>query len=396
MTARLGNPAARRLFLGLHALADPPGRSLDAAGLQALVERLGFVQVDSIATVERAHHLVLFARAQGYRREDLARLLERDRRLFENWTHDAAVIPTAFFAHWKPRFARERERLPERWRGWQGTAWERETEAVLDHVRARGPTVAGDLGEERRASGGWWDWSPRKAALEFLWRTGALAVCHRRGLEKVYDLTERVLPAVHAAEAPDRATHVAWACASALDRLGFATPGELAAFWGLVSPEEAKAWARAEGDALEPVTIEGADGAPRPALARPGLAERAAAAAELPGRVRVLAPFDPVLRDRARAARLFGFDYRIEIYVPAAKRRWGYYVFPLLEGDRLIGRVDMKAERAEGVLRVAALWPEAGVRFGKGRMERLEAELDRLARFAGCERVDFAAGWLRG
>ena len=121
----------------------------------------------------------------------------------------------------------------------------------------------------------------------------------------------------------------------------------------------------------------------------------AAAAPEPGGRLRVLSPFDPALRDRKRAERLFGFHYRIEVFVPEAKRRYGYYVFPLLEGDRLVGRIDMKADRKAGVLNVTALWPEPGVRFGAGRSARLEAELARVARLAGVARVDFADGWRR-
>ncbi|TKA95142.1 winged helix-turn-helix domain-containing protein, partial [Cereibacter changlensis] len=125
------------------------------------------------------------------------------------------------------------------------------------------------------------------------------------------------------------------------------------------------------------------------------LLARAAAAPEPPARLRILSPFDPALRDRNRAERLFGFRYRIEVFVPEPKRTYGYYVFPLLEGARLVGRIDMKAFRDQGVLQVKALWPEPGVRFGTGRMARLEAELERMARFAGCERVGFEAGWMR-
>ena len=113
------------------------------------------------------------------------------------------------------------------------------------------------------------------------------------------------------------------------------------------------------------------------------------------GKLLTLSPFDPALRDRARAERLFGFHYRIEVFVPAAKRVYGYYVFPLLEGDRLVGRIDMKAQRDSGTLAVTALWPERGVRWSPARIARLEAELDRVARFAGLERVEFVDGWLR-
>ncbi|MEM6563417.1 MAG: crosslink repair DNA glycosylase YcaQ family protein, partial [Pseudomonadota bacterium] len=113
------------------------------------------------------------------------------------------------------------------------------------------------------------------------------------------------------------------------------------------------------------------------------------------GRLRVLSPFDPALRDRKRAERLFGFDYRIEIFVTEAKRRYGYYVFPILEGDRLVGRVDMKAFREEDVLRIKALWPERGIRWGKGRQQAFESELTRILRLAGVERFAFEDGWLR-
>jgi uncharacterized protein YcaQ len=130
-------------------------------------------------------------------------------------------------------------------------------------------------------------------------------------------------------------------------------------------------------------------------VARPDVLDAAAAAPAPPDRLRILSPFDPALRDRDRAEALFGFFYRIEVFVPEAKRQFGYYVFPVLAGDRLIGRLDAKAFRDEAVLRVRAFWPEARVRMGKGRLARLEAELDRLARFAGCDRVDYLADWLR-
>ncbi|MEM8756015.1 MAG: crosslink repair DNA glycosylase YcaQ family protein, partial [Pseudomonadota bacterium] len=153
------------------------------------------------------------------------------------------------------------------------------------------------------------------------------------------------------------------------------------------------AWA-ARQNALIEVEVESADGSrPRRHLARPDLFETEPP--EPPARARVLSPFDPMIRDRKRARRLFDFDYTIEVFVPAAKRKYGYYVFPVMEGDDLIGRIDMKADRKGGALAVAALWLEPGVRPAKGRIERIEAELDRQRRFAGLERVAFADGWLR-
>jgi len=394
----IDNRSARHLFLARHGLADDPRPKQSRAGLLALIERIGFVQVDSINTVARAHDMILFARNQTYRPDDLRRLVERDRELFENWTHDASIIPSRFFPWWQPRFARDAERIRRRWTDWHRPGFLEMLDHIRDHVGRNGATLARDLGEgEARPGGGWWDWHPAKTALEFLWRTGELAICHRRGFEKAYDLTDRVIPQHHRAGEPDEEALIDWACSSALDRLGFATPGEIAAFWDSVTPAEATAWCRRQPRGnLIAVEVESADGArPRRAFARPGLAAEARETPPPPERVRILSPFDPALRDRNRTERLFGFRYRIEVFVPAAKREYGYYVFPVLEGSRLIGRIDMKCDREAGVLDVTALWAEPGVRFTRQRQARLEAELDRQRRFAGVDRLRWADGALR-
>jgi hypothetical protein len=250
--------------------------------------------------------------------------------------------------------------------------------------------------DEKRSSGGWWDWHPSKTALEYLWRTGEISVTRREGFRKYYDLTERVIPADLANIRPDHGETVEWACSAALDRLGFATSGEIAAFWDLVTPTEARDWcaqAIADARAIE-IDVEMAKGEkPRRCIAWPTILDTEPPE---PGqRVRVLSPFDPALRDRKRAERLFGFHYRIEIFVPEPKRVYGYYVFPVIEAARLIGRIDMKCDRDAGCLNIRAFWPEAKVPFGKGRLARLETELHRIARFAECRDIAFAPGWLR-
>jgi uncharacterized protein YcaQ len=395
----LPNAAARRLFLHLHGLGEVPAGPAKGADLAALIARIGFVQVDSIPTVERAHHMILAARRPAYRPPALKRLLERDRALFEHWTHDASILPVALFPVWQLRFARDADRLRDNWKRWFRDGYEAQFDTILNRIARDGPVTSSDVGEgEARGRGGWWDWHPSKTALEWLWRTGQLQITRRDGFQKVYDLTERVIPQEHRLPCPPVDAVVDWACSSALDRLGFATPGEICAYWNAITPQEARDWCKAElaaGRVME-IAVEGADGSRRHSLARPDVAARAADAPAPPARLRVLSPFDPALRDRARAERLFGFHYRIEVFVPEAQRRYGYYVFPLLEGAGLVGRIDMKARRDAGVLQVRALWPEAGVRFGAGRLARLEVELDRMARFAGCDRVGFDDGWLRG
>lgn len=359
-----------------------------------VIHRLGFVQVDSVNTVERAHNMILFSRRPAFRPNALQRLIEKDRMLFEHWTHDASVIPVEFYPYWHLRFERQRARLAEKWRNWQGEAYLSELSRVLDHVADHGPVRSADLiaEEHKGQSGGWWNWHPSKAALEYLWHTGQLAVSGRQNFQKFYDLPKRCFP--HAATLPPAETESAieWFCSEALTRLGFATSGEIAAFWDQITPQEAKAWVeRALTDGrIEEIDIEGVDGKLRKSVAWPGAIAEAAALPPPPARVRILSPFDPALRDRKRADRLFGFFYRIEIFVPEAKRQYGYYVFPILEGDRLIGRIDMKADRNGDTLAVSKLWLEPGARPSKGRLQKLEAELDRMARFINVGSVSVA------
>jgi len=393
MVILISNGQARRIFMERQGLSRPPNRQLTKAGLYELIHDLGFVQLDSISTVERAHHQILFSRSQTYRPRHLTALIEDDRLLFEHWTHDASVIPSAFFPYWKHRFVRREARILENWRKWQGEGFDQAFEETYARIRDGGPVMARDVKAEDHKSGGWWNWHPSKTALEYLWHTGKLAVSARENFQKVYDLAERVIPPEHYHAEIDHQAFIDWACRQALVRLGFATSGEIAAFFDLVTPEEAKAWVIANRAELDEVAIATVDGKARLSFA---LAENLPALLdppEPPARIRVLSPFDPLIRDRNRTERLFGFFYRIEIFVPEPKRQYGYYVFPLLEGDRLIGRIDMKADRKTGQLDVKRLWLEPGVRASAGRLERLEAELVRIARFAGVERIEYAPDW---
>ncbi|WP_298858660.1 crosslink repair DNA glycosylase YcaQ family protein [uncultured Sulfitobacter sp.] len=397
---RLSNIAARRIFLDRHALLEVPQGPADSNSLLGLIERLGFIQLDSINTVARAHDLILFARKPRYRTDDLKRLYEQDKGLFEHWTHDAAMIPLAYYPQWEMRRVRDAAKLRKQWRNWRRDGFEEQLQTVLDHIRANGACGSSDVGKgEKRGSGGWWDWHPSKTALEYLWRSGALHVVRREGFQKRYDLSERALDAQVWAtnKAPSDIQTIEWCCAGALDRLGFATSGEIAAFWAHVTAAEAKAWcaeALHRGE-IEEIEIIGADGTVKRSLARPDIGTDQATKQSAPNRIRVLSPFDPALRDRKRANFLFGFDYRIEVFVPETKRIFGYYVFPLLQGERLVGRVDMKAFRGEDILRIRAIWPERGVAWGKLRQTAFEAELERIKKLAGVSRIEFEDGWLK-
>jgi uncharacterized protein YcaQ len=346
--------------------------------------------MDSINVLERAHHLILGSRLEGYDPGSFEALLHPGRALFEQWTHDASAIPVAFYPHWKVRFPRSRVRILASpwWRERVGDQVDLLLASVLDRVRREGPLRSADFEHDRQGvPSGWWGWKPQKAALEFLWHTGELAVARREHFHKVYDLAERVLPGPCALAAPDPQAHLEWACATALERLGVATPRELAAFWNAVDPAQASRWcAQAlEAGRIQQVAVDCPGGPPRLAFALPDAQDRVP---EATGPMALLCPFDPILRDRARAQRLFGFDYRFEAFVPGPKRQFGYYVMPILDGDALVGRLDPKFHRDRGLLAVQGLWWEPGVRGTKARLRKLEKALEGLAQRIGARSVE--------
>lgn len=392
---------AAALLLSLQGLSADPSRRATPAAVRKQIESMGFVQVDTISVVERAHHHILLSRFDDYRPAILTRLLERDRTLFEHWTHDASVIPTAWYPHWKPRFARH-ARPDSRASKYFAASAGRSRKKVLDHVlgrvREEGPLRSKDFEHKRPRgqTGAWWNWKPQKAALEYLWWTGQLAVTARESFQKVYDLPERVHPDGHAATSPDVESHVDWACRSAIERLGIATPSELAAFLNAINLKQARAWcieAIKRGDVVE-VDVESMDDSrPKRSVARPDWRRRLGRIRGMPDRVRALSPFDPVARDRDRMLRLFGFHYRFEAFVPKPKREYGYYVLPLLDGDRLVGRVDPKLHRDRGELVINGVWWEPGIRPTRPRRARTTEALERYAHQIGAEHLTLPSGW---
>ncbi len=385
--------AARRLLLGAQGLFDEPGRRATTATVQALIERMGFVQVDTINVLARAHDLTLFSRLDGYRPEQLRKLLEEKRSLFEGFTHDASIIPTTWFPHWRPRFAQDRLRLQAHaW--WQhhfrGTDGAKVVHGVKDRIEREGPLKSSDF-EHPEKRGPWWGWKPQKAALDFLWRSGELMIPRREGFQKVYDLTERVLPGAWALPCPDPSEQLEWACGTGAERLVFFTPKELAEFWAVLETPEARAWCASAVQAgrLVPVQLVDAFGQHSPAFALADWETRLGRWSDPPVRTRLLCPFDPILRDRTRALRRFGFDYRFEAFVPQAKRQFGYFVLPILEGDRLVGRLDPKLHRDRGVLEIKGLWWEPGISVTKARRRSLLDALEQLAGFVGAADIRF-------
>lgn len=380
---RITNRTARRLWLAAQGLSKAPTGKLD---LEALIKHLGFVQLDSIQVVTRAHHHILWSRNQNYRENMLPRHMSRDRRVFEHFTHDASIIPMDFYPMWSRQF----QRLEARVRGWEwhrGMSTKAERDAIKARIELEGPLSTKAFDSRISGEKQMWSRPPHKLALDYMWYAGELATAHRENFTKFYDLTERVIPQRVLEEKIPDADQISWLCSAALNRLAFGTVGDIQKFWDAVDNAEAKDWIARNAKKLVPVEIEGADGSWRPAWAPSDIEARIEGTPMPTGRLRILNPFDPTIRDRERLKRLFGFEYTVEMFVPAAKRRWGYYVYPMLEGDRFVGRMEIKANRKLGLLSVVNVWPEPGVQWTNAREHKLEAELQRMARLVAAQDI---------
>lgn len=386
VTLKINNRDARRLWLSTQGLAAAPTGPIDVLGT---IRRLGYVQLDTIRVVARAHHHILWNRNQNYRAPMLNRLLAEDRALFEHFTHDASVLPMDFYPMWQRQFRRLKEKR-EGSKYFSAVPDAAARAVIKQRIADEGPLSTQAFDTKAANPGKMWARPPHKLALDYMWYAGELATSHRESFRKFYDLSERIIPTEFRDRAHEDDAQLDWLCGAALDRLGFGTPGEIQRFWEAADSQEVQAWLKRAAPAAVPVDVQAADGAWSAAFAPADIEYRLTNLGAPTSRLRILNPFDPVIRDRSRLKRLFGFDYRVEMFVPAAKRQWGYYVYPLLEGDRFVGRLEVKAHRDKGVLNVMNLWPEQGVKWTAARFKKLDAELARLARFVSVDNVTWS------
>lgn len=385
MTIRISNREARRLWLSLQGLAKAPTDNID---ILEIIKKLGFVQLDSIRNVTRAHHHILWSRNQSYREPMIEHLLAKERSIFEHFTHDASVLPMEYYPMWTRQFARLEAHV-SRSEAYRNAKPNGEHEAIKKRIETEGPLSTHAFDSRIMGKKQMWDRPAHKRALDHMWYSGELATSHRSNFIKYYDLRERVIPQHHLTGKPADLDQIDWLCQSALDRLGFATPREVQRFWGAVSAAEVRRWLAAVSDQLEVTEIETAAGEWMKCFAPANLEALLSNTTAPISRLRIINPFDPIARDRDRLLRLFGFDYRIEIFVPPTIRKWGYYVYPLLEGDRFVGRIELKSDRKKGVLEVKQLWAENGVTWTSARADKLKAELSRLALLVDAQEIDW-------
>ncbi|AHG21973.1 hypothetical protein Z042_21910 [Chania multitudinisentens RB-25] len=396
--------SARALHLAAQGLLSPVKRKAQPDDVVAAIKRMGLLQIDTISVVARSPYLVLFNRLGDYPPEWLEQALAA-RKLFEYWAHEACFLPIDDFG-----LLRHRMLQPQRL-GWKySQAWVQQHQAAIDellqHIEAHGPVRSADFTAEKKGANGWWDWKPEKRHLEILFTTGKLMVAERRNFHRVYDLTQRLLPewddSIHAL--PQDKAQQDMLCRSCR-HLGIFKAEWLADYYRLkrVAPKKLLETLLEQGEIL-PVRIDGLEGA---FYVHQSLATELALAEQdkLKSSVTcLLSPFDPVVWDRRRALELFNFDYRLECYTPKEKRQYGYFTLPVLQRGELIGRVDAKMHRKQGVFEMLSFHLEAKVGLNKQRCQDIRQAITRLAKWHGAQQVtlgnipaplavEWAAGW---
>jgi uncharacterized protein YcaQ len=390
---------ARALMLAAQGFYNPPRGAPDLGDLQEVIERLGVVQIDTISVVERSQYLVLWSRLGAYDARHLDSLLYPRRAILEYWAHAASILPMSDYAYHRAWMLRHASHM------WSGhTEWLAANTAVLQEtleaVRARGPLASADFERpEGVARSGPWDWhgpKPNRRALEILWTAGDLMIHSRRGGQKLYDLRERVLAEAFGVAIPrdddlpshDERRH--YLAARTARALGVTIPSWLWDYFRLAPP--AKTGKRASAlDLLQeferaglvlPAVIEGIQ---EPAFVTPELLPTLdrLRGGETPTGTTLLSPFDNLIWDRLRTRMLFDYEVCFEAYVPPPKRRYGYYCLAILHGNRLVGRIDPKMDRASGALLVHAIYLEPGVAVDDPLLEGLAGALRDLAGFLG-------------
>ncbi|HYE47163.1 MAG TPA: winged helix-turn-helix domain-containing protein [Caulobacter sp.] len=382
MTRTLTAAQARRIALAAQGFAEARPETPTRRHFRKTVDRLGVIQIDSVNVVTRTHYLPAFSRAGAYDRELLHQeAWGKKRSLFEYWGHEASLLPLPMqpLFRWRMQRALNGDGV---WKGIARFARERRgyVDGILAEIEKRGPVTGGDFATGPRGAPGWWSWSEGKRALEWLFWTGQITTKTRRGFERVYDLTERALPAaIMNLPTPDEADAQRELVRISARAMGVATASDLRDYFRLgLEDSRARIAELVEAGELEPVTVKGWG---KPAYLH--------AAAKIPRRIEaraLLSPFDNLIWFRERTERLFGVKVRLEIYTPAHRREHGYYVLPFLEGEAITARADLKSDRKAGALLVQAAWrePDAGAETPAA----LAAELKLMAGWLGLERVE--------
>ena len=395
---KITSELARRLILHAQLLNGKTKLARGKDGIAQTIDRLGYIQIDTIAVIKRSHHHTLWTRQNDYKEEMLHHLQAIDRHIFEYWGHAMSYMPMSDYRFCLPRM-RNFHNPTNKWIKNQLEKCAPLLDQVLERIRKEGPLSSKDFrksSENRGAS--WWNWKPAKMALEFLFWRGDLMVTQRHNFHKIYDLTERVLPQNVDTTMPDNDTLGQFLIRRALTSLGIAAKNEIQKY---MQPDTARdselqianreVISKSLNDLMEareviPVTIE-EENTRYYALSE--IIENDPHRKKTSSHVYILSPFDNCIIQRARTKRMFGFEYTLECYVPADKRRYGYFVLPILWGDNFVGRLDPKADRKEKVFIIRNLVFESPFDSFDAFLPSFTKKLVALARFNYCDKITF-------
>jgi uncharacterized protein YcaQ len=393
----LSKKAARGIILKAQMLNGQAGLPPGKAGVQRIFDRLGYVQIDTIHIIERSHHHVLWTRLPGYAQSMLHDLQAADRTVFEYWAHAMAYLPMAdyrFFLHKMKQF----QDPAHPWLQWHSHHGQLPLKSVLERIRAEGALTAKDFQQpDGRKRGPWWDWGPAKSALELLFWRGELMISERRNFQKVYDLTERVLPPGIDTRLPDEREMAEHLVRRALAAMGIAAAKEIFAFRQSITVRDTKfqavSWemmTRTIGELAEAGTIAETivRGEPEDRYyVFGGAADEDSEPPKSKKTVHLLSPFDNLIIQRDRMRRFFDFTYTLECYLPAPKRTHGYFVLPVLYGDAFAGRIDPQADRKTGTMILNSVCLEPGFKPTDAFYGKFAKALAGFAAFNGCDSV---------
>ncbi|MBC8182233.1 YcaQ family DNA glycosylase [candidate division KSB1 bacterium] len=387
---------ARRIVLNAQLLDGRPNLSYGKEGIAQIIEKLGYIQIDTISVIKRAHHHTIWTRCNDYQETKLHELQAIDRRIFEYWGHAMSYLPMSDYRFYLPRM-RNFENPSSPWAKYQMEKCGNILEPVLDRMKKEGPLSSKDFANIGKKGGTWWDWKPAKAALELLFWQGKLMITERHNFQKVYDLTERVLPENLNTTMPTQDELAHFFVRRALSAMGLASEREIQKF---LQPDSARdSDIRAvnketilkslnesiEAKEIIPVQIEENQNTKYYALSE--TIEQSSLLKRSSQKIFLLSPFDNLIIQRDRTKRLFDFDYTLECYVPAPKRKYGYFVLPILWGNTFVGRLDAKADRPKKTFVIRNLTFEPEFKSYEKFFPLFAKKIAALSVFNECEKI---------
>lgn len=382
---KITNNEIRLLWLKSNGLLNVNNKKVDV--LQ-IIKDLGFVQIDSIQNVTRAHHHILWSRNNRYKEHMLDDLFLEKGNIFEHFTHDASVLPIEFYPFWKGHFKRMKERL-DKSKYYKNILDDKGMQEIVNRIKNEGALHSKDFKSKVAVEKQMWSSSLHKSTLDYMWYCGVLTTAYRRNFRKYYGLSENIIPHNIFKKDIHENEQIDWLCTQALHRMSVASVKEIKDFWGTLSIKEVNTWIKNNKANLFEVEWEDNEGKQIKSFSLLDIEKRLSSLKNSNSKIQIINPFDPAIRDRKRLKKIFDFEYKIEIFVPKEKRIWGYYVYPLLQGNAFIGRIELKADRKAKQLNVLNFWKEDGVIWDAKQQEKLEKELASFALLVDIKNVSW-------